>query len=310
MVNDYPKLTTLIAQKVLNDKTDLAIIIPTYNRPTELYKALKSLESLNSKRYKIEILVIDNASPDDSVRVIIENYLESSKLEYSYYRNLENMGWARSFNLSVKLIRSRHFLFLFDDDQLLPDFSKILDKLDINTKEAFYFDHSVRYLSGTNTKKRKFRLFLEQMMYPFSLKSKRLIKASMLLTVPTFIGAIYNKDSFLKIGGIDERYGPTTDYAFTIKYWLEYGIIKFKFKLVEYYHGNNASSKDETFSLFSKANYSYRTHLLNELDMTQIKRKYYRILIDNIYEFERHQRSLFNSIIYLMIFSLRKLNLL
>jgi glycosyltransferase involved in cell wall biosynthesis len=310
MVNDYPKLTTLIAQKVLNDKTDLAIIIPTYNRPTELYKALNSLESLNSKRYKIEILVIDNASPDASVRGIIESYAASTKLDFSYYRNIKNLGANKSYNISVKLIRSENFLYLFDDDQLLPNFSKILDKLEIHTKEAFYFDHSVRYLSDTNTKKRQFRLFLEQMMYPFSLRSKRLSKASMLLTVPTFIGAIYNKDSFLKIGGIDESNGPTADYAFTIKYWLEYGIIKFKFKLVEYYHGNNASSKDEIFSLFAKANYIYRTHLLNVLDMTQIKRKYYRILIDNIYEFERQQRSLFNSIIYLMVYLLRKLNLL
>lgn len=310
MVNDYPKLTTLIAQKVFNDKTDLAIIIPTYSRPTELSKALNSLESLRSSRYKIEILVIDNASPDDSVREIIESYAESTKLDFSYYRNLENMGWAASSNLSVKLIRSENFLFLFDDDQLHPSFSKILDKLDITSKEGLYFDHSVRYLHGTNTKKRQFRLFLEQIIYPLAFRSIRLSKVSMFLTVPTFIGAIYNKDSFLKIEGIDVSYGPTADYAFTMKYWLEYGIIKFKFKLVEYYHGNNASSKDEVFSLFAEANYSYRTLLLNKLNMTQIKRVYYRILIKNIYKFESHQRSLFNSIIYLMIFLFRKLNLI
>ncbi|WP_300860217.1 glycosyltransferase family 2 protein [uncultured Clostridium sp.] len=65
----------------------VSIAIVNWNGEKYLYKCIKSL--LNQNYKNIEIIVIDNDSTDNSVKIIEENFLDSIKL----FRN-KNTGYA------------------------------------------------------------------------------------------------------------------------------------------------------------------------------------------------------------------------
>ena len=95
---------------------------------------------------------------------------------------------------------------------------------------------------------------------------------SLLVTVPSFVGAIYKKEFFIELGGLDYKLGPTADYDFTIRYWEKYGLLRFKFRVIDYFHGENDSSDPDTYKLFPVDNYKYRKDLIKRLDLREEKK--------------------------------------
>ena len=92
----------------------LSIIIPTYNRPEQLLRAVDSV--LSQTVSNIEVIVVDDGStpavalPDqERVRVIRLN---------------SNQGGAAARNQGAKAALSRWITYLDDDDVLLPDMAE------------------------------------------------------------------------------------------------------------------------------------------------------------------------------------------
>ena len=309
-MNQDIRNTKLIATANPSSICDISIIIPSYNRPFELQRTLESLKYAKSNQYRIGVILIDNSSPNEQVELVIQNYLKSSDLNFSYYKNNFNLGWSRSFNLSVELSKSDYFMFLFDDDELLPSFSNGLDSVVLENDSAFYFDHLMEYTKSSSNARRKIRLFIESVLYPFAKKKKKMNALSLLLTVPSFIGAIYNRNAFLKLNGFDESLGPTADYAFTINYWRNYGITKHKVKIIKYYHGNNASSKIEILNEFPFSNFKYRIELLETLSLSKLIQKLYLVLIKNVFSYEKDEKTVVNIVLYIVLLFIRKINFL
>ena len=309
-MNQDIRNTKLIATTNHGSICDISIIIPSYNRPIELQRTLESLKHAKSNQYRIGFILIDNSSPNEQVELVIQDYLKSSDLDFSYYRNNFNLGWARSFNLAVELIKSDYFMFLFDDDELLPSFSNGLDSVVLENDSAIYFDHLMEYTKSSSNTRRKIRLFIESVLYPIAKKKKSMKSSSLLLTVPTFVGAIYSKKAFLILNGFDDSLGPTADYAFTIKYWKNFGVTKYKYKNIKYYHGENASSKQEIFQQFAIMNYKYRCELLENLHLNPWYYKFYLIIIKKIYEYENGSKTIANKLVYSVVFIFSKLNFL
>jgi len=93
----------------------LSIIIPTYNRARLLERCLHSV--LACQLGDIEILVSDNASPDDTQDVL--QTFRDPRLHFS--RNKTNLGFEANM---LKLLRSAAGEWIFcltDDDFLLPN---------------------------------------------------------------------------------------------------------------------------------------------------------------------------------------------
>lgn len=95
---------------------DLSIIIVSYNTKEFLKKCLESIANNVSQSLKREIIVVDNASSDESVESI-KYYVSSIK-----YRNIriiankENVGFSRANNQGIKASKdSRYILFLNPD---------------------------------------------------------------------------------------------------------------------------------------------------------------------------------------------------
>lgn len=103
----------------------LTIAIPTYNRQQYLDRCLAQIVK-QSDRYggKVELIVSDNCSPDDTEAVVNSYIADGHKIQY--IRNDKNIGPDANFRQCFEVAAGKYFL-LFSDDDLLLDGS--LDKV-------------------------------------------------------------------------------------------------------------------------------------------------------------------------------------
>lgn len=106
---------------------DLSIIIVSFNTRELLLNCLASLKE-NIKGIKYEIVVIDNASNDDSVEAL--GRLKTKNLRL--IKNKKNLGFAAGNNQGIKAARGRYLLFLNSDtiikDNFLPEMLNWMDR--------------------------------------------------------------------------------------------------------------------------------------------------------------------------------------
>ena len=100
----------------MSESLDISIVILNYNSIGFLEKALASIERSEFHGLKIEIVVIDNASKDDSVKVIREKYPEVRLIVSKI-----NRGFAAGNNLARAEVGGKYILFLNPDTELNPD---------------------------------------------------------------------------------------------------------------------------------------------------------------------------------------------
>ena len=108
----------------------LSIVIPVYNVQDYIGKCLNSLKTLDNR---VEILVIDDGSPDQSYEVV-KNVLE----DYSnvHYIKKENGGVGSARNLGIFLSKGKYVTFVdgddFVDEQYLPKIMEYIQTLDFD----------------------------------------------------------------------------------------------------------------------------------------------------------------------------------
>ena len=95
------------------DDIFLTVVIPTYNRAALLKRCVDSVLATTSR--EIEVLVSDNASPDETQSVL--KAFNDSRLRY--WRNAENVGAERNILGLWRAARGRWVFCLGDDDYLL-----------------------------------------------------------------------------------------------------------------------------------------------------------------------------------------------
>lgn len=110
---------------VNEESPDLSIIILNYNVKNLLLECLESVfKDKNSKNW--QIIVVDNASTDNSVEAVKSEFGEKIELIESY----ENLGFAGGNNLGVPYAEAPVILFLNPDTVVIEDaISKSLEYL-------------------------------------------------------------------------------------------------------------------------------------------------------------------------------------
>jgi GT2 family glycosyltransferase len=93
---------------------DLSIIIVSYNTKDLLSRCLFSIYH-NAPGVNLEIIVIDNASRDDSIQMLKENFPQVILAD-----NEQNIGFARANNKGLLIARGEFVLFLNPDTVVLP----------------------------------------------------------------------------------------------------------------------------------------------------------------------------------------------
>ncbi len=102
----------------------ITTVIPTYRRPALLRRAVRSV--LAQTFPKFEVCVYDNASGDDTGKVVQELTATDSRVKY--FCHPQNIGAGPNFVFGMSRVQTPFFSLLSDDDVLLPDFfEKALD---------------------------------------------------------------------------------------------------------------------------------------------------------------------------------------
>tara|TARA_B110000881_G_scaffold79526_1_gene69395 strand:+ start:1227 stop:2204 length:978 start_codon:yes stop_codon:yes gene_type:complete len=109
------------------EKKELTIIIPTFNRSNFLLSILQSLSEQKPKECKINVIICDSYSKDDSEKNV-NIFSEKNKSLDIRYLNIEANVLAAKRNFAIKNSSSR-FNVLIDDD-CIPDNNFIKDYID------------------------------------------------------------------------------------------------------------------------------------------------------------------------------------
>ena len=96
----------------------LTIVVPTYNMEKYLRKNLNSLAAV-CKKEKIEVLIIDNASSDNSGKIADE--FANMDPETFIVIHKENYGYGSSINLAIKMAKGQYLRIVDADDWINPE---------------------------------------------------------------------------------------------------------------------------------------------------------------------------------------------
>ncbi len=100
---------------MLNKKEPVSIIMPMRNSSTTVNSALDSIEM---QEYPVrEVIVLDNASSDNSVEIVL-NYAKKSEIPIRIIKRKENMGVGANFNQGVKESKSSTIVLMHSDCSL------------------------------------------------------------------------------------------------------------------------------------------------------------------------------------------------
>lgn len=106
------------------NKVKVSVIVPVYNVEKYLKKCLDSL--VNQTLKNIEIIVVNDGSPDDSQKIIDEYTKRYSNIK-SYIK--ENGGLSDARNYGLKKAHGEYVAFLDSDDYVTTDmYEKMYDK--------------------------------------------------------------------------------------------------------------------------------------------------------------------------------------
>ena len=108
----------------------LSIVIPVYNVQDYIGKCLNSLKTSDNR---VEILVVDDGSPDGSCEVIKNHEKNYPNI---HYIKKENGGVSSARNLGIVLSKGKYVTFVdgddFVDEQYLPKIMEYIQTLDFD----------------------------------------------------------------------------------------------------------------------------------------------------------------------------------
>ncbi len=107
-----------------HNKPLVSIGMPAYNGEQYIRKALDSLLAQDYENF--ELIISDNASMDATFQ-ICQEYAERDK-HIRVYRNDNNLGFLRNFEIVLEKARGNYFMWAAVDDYWLPEFVSTLVK--------------------------------------------------------------------------------------------------------------------------------------------------------------------------------------
>lgn len=166
----------------------VSIIIPTYNGLIFLKKCIPLI--LKQTYRNVEIIIVDNASTDDSKNYIKNNYSKVRVIE-----NKENIGFGKANNLGVKKAQGEIIFFLNNDTLLGKD---TLEKLltfkannNLNILGPKILNYDGKNIHGSN------QISIDYTGYIGYAKKTFFIDGCALMI---------SKKDFESLGGFDEKY--------------------------------------------------------------------------------------------------------
>jgi glycosyltransferase involved in cell wall biosynthesis len=198
----------------------LSVVLPNYNHGKLIGRALRALTA--QERPPDEIIVIDDASTDDSVRVIEEFAANSPAVKP--LRNAHNIGVIPTLERGLRTSRGKYVYFAAADDFVLPGFFETaLQRLEANPDLGLFCGEAV-LVEGHTNRPFAMRPAVWPRMSPGRVDPARVRR--LLKTTDNWIltgSSVFRRECVLWARGLDNRLGPFADGMLSRKLALKFG---------------------------------------------------------------------------------------
>ena len=198
--------------------SDTTVLIPNYNHARYLPESLGAIFSQSA--IPKEVIVIDDASTDDSVSVI-EKYQKCNP-QLKLIKNEINQGPVKALNLGLKVATGKYLAFCSADDQVLPGFfevgSECLDRFPeagICSSDPSFFRGLKYTIFSISSYKTPTRIEVDAMEKLF-LNTR--------FWIPSH-ASLFRKDFVIECGGFEETLHHLADWYLNIKIALRHGVV-------------------------------------------------------------------------------------
>ncbi len=204
--------------------SQISVITITYNRSQYLKEAIESV--LEQSFRDFELLIIDDASTDNTAELVKEYLNRDSRVKY--FRNERNLGIGKSRNIGLQKAAGKYIAVL-DSDDVWHDFDKL--KKQYNFLEQNLDSDYVLVGGGVVVISEKGDE-IERYLEPFADKE---IRQHILLENPFAHSAVlFLKEAALRVGGYDENLKIGEDYDLWLKIGKEKKFINLADYLIKY----------------------------------------------------------------------------
>lgn len=243
----------------MNQKPLVSVIIPTYNRPRHLKRAI---ESALTQTYKnIEIVIVDGSTNDETEKEI-QSYLADKRINYIHQKEIhedievDRKNIAKARNEAIKVSKGNYIATLDDDDFWYNE-----KKLE---KQVKFLEENPDYVAcggGTilfqekNPKKPFIFAHLPQE------KDEDIRKTMFLEGISTLSSLCFRKSAWEEVGGFNEGPSLNEDYEFC----FQLGKVGKLYNFQEYFIGFSIGEQNEThWKKIGRKRIRYRTQLIKK----------------------------------------------
>ncbi|MED3644658.1 glycosyltransferase family 2 protein [Caldifermentibacillus hisashii] len=255
---------------------EISIIIPTFNRPTNLQRAIDSVIKQTFKNW--ELIIVDDNNPNTQSRFETERLLERyCKLDkrIKYIKHNKNKNGAAARNTGIKLAKGKYIAFLDDDDEYLPNKLKLQYELLENSRNKCYGGVYSGFYIIRN--KKIFKVFDE-------IKTGAFIKETLACEFEMGSGSnlFIRKEIIEELNGFDESFQRHQDYEFLVRFFEKYKLLAIDKPLFNVEQSSNHLNLPD-----SEKAYEYRMkyinkfkNLLNTMNKSDVLEIYHKNFID------------------------------
>ena len=209
----------------MNSMELVSAIITTHNRKPEM--VVRAVKSVLRQTYKnIEIIIVDDSSPDFIQRKTVENSVCSLSDKIVYIKNDVCQGACAARNTGLKYAHGEYVGFLDDDDEWRYD--KIEKQLAAFTDDSIAMVYSgILYVDEVNRRK-----FYEDNQYEKGKMFELLLRSNI---IGSTSNPLIKKQCINDVGGFDVSMQSSQDYDLWIRIARKYQINYVDAPLLKYH---------------------------------------------------------------------------
>ena len=250
--------------------------IPVYNGEATIKETVLSI--LKECDDSCEILVMDNASTDNTGRIVKELAIKNQKIRYQ--RNETNLGYDRNFHCCFKYAKGDYVWLIGDDDVLRPGaLSYVKQVIKKNQNVGFIYVNYAMVSRETNkiNKERDLEIYDDQ-LFDNGIAALRTLKE-----YPNFISSmVFLREAWMSLNH-QEYFGTLyiqlSAYIYTISHYKSYAVaepfVENRCRL------NNLGHKPEFYQKYLN-NFLTMTSIMSENDLVAGDRKEQRGIIKSM----------------------------
>ena len=195
----------------MSESIKISVCIPAYNNESVIGTTIKAI--LEQTYKNLELIVVDDASNDNTVEVIKEYVAKDERVKL--YQNDTNLGMTGNWNRCVELADSEYIKLICADDILFPNSLEVeIEELRKNDKIVMTINDSIM-ISESGKKLGVFKRYYKKGVFDGKEIARNSLIASNFMGMPCAV--FFRKSIFEKVGGFDPMFKYILDFDLWIR---------------------------------------------------------------------------------------------